>query len=132
MSMQDPIADLLTRLRNGYMIKKEKISIPGSKIKQSILKVLLQEGYIENYIMEQLENNKSELTVYLKYYKGKSVINKIARVSKPGLRIYLGKDKLPRILGGLGISIVSTSKGIISNIEAKKLGYGGEVLCYVE
>ena len=130
--MQDPIADLLTRIRNGHMAKKSVVSIPGSKIKQSILEVLYKEGYIEGYIVKKLENNKSEITVNLKYYKDKPVINKIVRLSKPGLRIYKGKDELPRILGGLGISIVSTPNGIVSNKEAKKLGQGGEILCCVE
>jgi len=132
MSMQDPIADLLTRLRNGHMAKKSAVSVPNSKIKQAILEVLYKEGYIENYTVGQSENNKSDITINLKYYKGKPVISKIVRLSKPGLRIYKGKDELPRILGGLGISIVSTPRGIVSNREAKKLGQGGEILCCVE
>ena len=132
MSMQDPIADLLTRIKNGYMAKKSIVSIPGSKIKQDILKVLNQEGYIEGYTVEKLENNKSNLLINLKYYKNKSVINKIKRVSMPGLRVYKGKKELPKVLGGLGISIISTTKGIVSDREAKKLGQGGEILCYVE
>ncbi len=132
MSMQDPIADLLTRLRNAHMAKKSIVSIPASKIKQAILEVLHKEGYIESYVVQQLSNNKSEIQVSLKYYKGKPVISKITRLSKPGLRLYKGKDELPRILGGLGISVVSTPKGIVSNREAKKLGQGGEILCCVE
>lgn len=132
MSMQDPIADLLTRLRNGHMAKKDAVCMPSSKIKQAILEVLYKEGYIEGYAVNKLENNKSEITVNLKYYKGNPVISKIARLSRPGLRIYKGKNELPRILGGLGISIISTPNGIVSNKEAKKLGQGGEVLCCVE
>jgi len=132
MSMQDPIADLLTRLRNAHMAKKSIVSIPASKIKQAILEVLHKEGYIESYVVQKLSNNKSEIQVNLKYYKGKPVISKITRLSKPGLRLYKGKDELPRILGGLGISVVSTPKGIVSNREAKKLGQGGEILCCVE
>ena len=132
MSMQDPIADLLTRLRNGHMAKKSEVSVPHSKIKKAILEVLHKEGYIDSYKVQDLDNNKSEIIVNLKYYKGKPVINKISRLSKPGLRIYKAKDKLPRILGGLGISVVSTPKGIVSNKEAKKLGQGGEILCCVE
>ena len=132
MSMQDPIADLLIRIKNGYMAKKCVVSIPASNIKQDILKVLNQEGYIEGYTVEKLENNKSNLLINLKYYKNKSVINKIKRVSMPGLRVYKGKKELPKVLGGLGISIISTTKGIVSDREAKKLGQGGEILCYVE
>ena len=132
MSMQDPIADLLTRIKNGYMAKKSVVSIPASKLKQDILKVLHQEGYIEGYTVEKLENNKSTIMINLKYYKDKSVISKIKRVSMPGLRVYKGKKELPKVLGGLGISIVSTTRGIVSDKEAKKLGQGGEILCYVE
>ncbi|MGD0465660.1 MAG: 30S ribosomal protein S8 [Gammaproteobacteria bacterium] len=132
MSMQDPIADLLTRIKNGYMAKKSVVSIPASKLKQDILKVLHQEGYIEGYTVEKLENNKSTIMINLKYYKDKSVISKIKRVSMPGLRVYKGKKELPKVLGGLGISIISTTRGIVSDKEAKKLGQGGEILCYVE
>jgi len=130
--MQDPIADLLTRIKNGYMAKKSVVSIPASKLKQDILKVLHQEGYIEGYTVEKLENNKSTIMINLKYYKDKSVISKIKRVSMPGLRVYKGKKELPKVLGGLGISIISTTRGIVSDKEAKKLGQGGEILCYVE
>ena len=131
--MQDPIADLLTRLRNGYMAKKLTVSIvPASKIKQAILEVLYKEGYIEGYKVEKLGNNKSSILVDLKYYKNKPVISKISRVSSPGLRVYKKKNELPKVLGGLGISIISTTKGIVSDKEVKKLGQGGEILCYVE
>lgn len=132
MSMQDPIADLLTRIRNGYMAKKSMVTIPHSKIKENILSVLNHEGYIGAYQVNKTENNKAELEVHLKYYKGKPVINNISRVSKPGLRVYKGKDELPKVLGGLGISIISTPKGIFSNNQAKKLSLGGEVICCVE
>lgn len=132
MSMQDPIADLLTRLRNGCMAKQVMVCMPASKIKQSILEVLHREGYIDGYTVQPLENNKSEISVNLKYYKGNPVISSIKRVSRPGLRVYKTKYNLPNILGGLGISIISTTKGIVSDREAKKLGHGGEVLCCVE
>lgn len=132
MSMQDPVADLLTRLRNGCMAKQAVVSVPASKIKQSILEVLYDEGYISGYRVEKLENNKSEILVDLKYYKGKPVISKIKRISTPGLRVYKSKNKMPSILGGLGISVVSTTKGIVSDRQARKLGQGGEVLCCVE
>lgn len=132
MSMQDPIADLLTRLRNGCMAKQGMVCMPSSKIKQSILEVLHREGYIDGYTVQPLENNKSEISVNLKYYKGNPVISSIKRVSRPGLRVYKTKYNLPNILGGLGISIISTTKGIVSDKEAKKLGHGGEVLCCVE
>lgn len=130
--MQDPIADLLTRLRNGCMAKQVMVCMPSSKIKQSILEVLHREGYIDGYTVQPLENNKSEISVNLKYYKGNPVISSIKRVSRPGLRVYKTKYNLPNILGGLGISIISTTKGIVSDKEAKKLGHGGEVLCCVE
>lgn len=132
MSMQDPIGDLLTRLRNGHMAKKVNVVVPYSRIKQDILNVLHQEGYIEKYTVNRLGNNKAEILVDLKYYQGNSVINKILRVSKPGLRIYKSKDKLPKVLGGLGISIISTSKGVVSDAQARQLSQGGEVLCIVE
>jgi small subunit ribosomal protein S8 len=132
MSMQDPVADLLTRLRNGHMAKKLEISIPNSKIKRSILDVLHKEGYINGYTVQDLVNKKSEIIVSLKYYKNNPVIAKISRISKPGLRVYKSKDQLPKVLSGLGIAIVSTSKGIVSDAEAKKLGHGGEILCCIE
>ncbi|MGI9214642.1 MAG: 30S ribosomal protein S8 [Gammaproteobacteria bacterium] len=132
MSMQDPVADLLTRLRNGHMAKKSSVVVPYSKIKQAILNVLHKEGYIEKYTVNNLNNNKAEILVDLKYYKGKPVISKIVRVSKPGLRVYKTKDKLPKILGGLGISVISTPKGVLSDVEAKQLSQGGEVICLVE
>lgn len=130
--MQDPIADLLTRVRNGYMAAKETVLIPYSRVKENILSVLHTEGYINGYEVNKSKDNKSQLEVNLKYFKGKPVINKISRVSRPSLRVYKGKDELPKVLGGLGISIISTPKGILSNKQAKKLSQGGEVLCLVE
>ena len=114
------------------MAKQGMVCMPSSKIKQSILEVLHREGYIDGYTVQPLENNKSEISVNLKYYKGNPVISSIKRVSRPGLRVYKTKYNLPNILGGLGISIISTTKGIVSDKEAKKLGHGGEVLCCVE
>lgn len=132
MSMQDPIADLLTRLRNGCMAKQDVVRVPASKIKQSILEVLYNEGYIGGYQVEQLENNKSEIVVDLKYYKGTPVISKLKRISRPGLRVYKARNDIPSVLGGLGVSIISTTKGIVSDKQARQLGQGGEVLCCVE
>jgi small subunit ribosomal protein S8 len=132
MSMQDPVADLLTRLRNGCMAKKSVVSVPASKLKQAVLEVLTQEGYIEGYSVDKLDNNKSVININLKYYKNNPVISKIKRISTPGLRVYRSKDELPVVLGGLGISVISTTKGIVSDREARKLGQGGEVLCCVE
>ena len=130
--MQDPIADLLTRLRNGCMAKQDVVRVPASKIKQSILEVLYNEGYIGGYQVEQLENNKSEIVVDLKYYKGTPVISKLKRISRPGLRVYKARNDIPSVLGGLGVSIISTTKGIVSDKQARQLGQGGEVLCCVE
>lgn len=130
--MQDPISDLLTRIRNGYMAKKDVLTMPYSKVKEAILNVLTQEGYIIGYQAKSLVNNKSELEVTLKYYKGKPVITKLDRVSRPGLRIYKGSKELPKVLGGLGTAIISTPKGIVSDKKAKELSLGGEVICLVE
>ena len=130
--MQDPIADLLTRLRNGCMAKQDVVRVPASKIKQSILEVLYNEGYIGGYQVEQLENNKAEIAVDLKYYKGTPVISKIKRISRPGLRVYKARNDIPSVLGGLGVSIISTTKGIVSDKQARQLGQGGEVLCCIE
>jgi small subunit ribosomal protein S8 len=130
--MQDPIADLLIRLKNGHMAKKYVVSVPHSKVKQAIVEVLCSEGYIESYRVTDRGNNKSELEVVLKYYQNKPVISQIYRVSKPSLRVYKGKDELPRVLGGLGLAVVSTSKGIMSGHQAKQERLGGEVLCCVE
>lgn len=130
MSMQDPIADLLTRIRNGQMAEKISVRIPASKTKTAIAKVLLSEGYISGIADEQ-QDNKPLLRVDLKYHNGKAVIEHIKRISRPGLRIYKGKDELPRVKDGLGIAIVSTPKGIMSDSNARKAGLGGEIMCTV-
>lgn len=129
--MSDPIADLLTRIRNGQSISLESVSMPSSRQKEAVAQVLQDEGYIDGFSVEDLDGNKRQLTVSLKYFEGKPVIDEIRRVSRPGLRVYRGKDELPSILGGLGMAIVSTSEGVMSDREARKKGFGGEVLCVV-
>lgn len=128
--MTDPIADMLTRIRNGQRAGKVSVSMPSSKLKQSIANVLKEEGYIADF-SEQDEDGKPSLNVSLKYYEGQPVIDSLKRVSRPGLRIYKAKDELPKVLGGLGVAIVSTSKGVMSDRAARAAGEGGEVLCYV-
>jgi small subunit ribosomal protein S8 len=129
--MTDPIADLLTRIRNGLNVGKRWVDIPSSIEKKRIVYILKEEKYIEDFILID-DKNRKQIRVFLKYdYKGKPVISVIERVSKPGLRVYKGKKDLPRVLDGLGISIMSTSKGVISNKMAKKFGVGGEVICNV-
>lgn len=130
MSMTDPIADLLTRIRNGQAANKAQIVMPASKAKKAVLSVLKDEGYISDFADQSIEG-KPALVVTLKYYEGKPVIESLNRVSRPGLRIYKGKDELPKVLGGLGVVIVSTSKGVMSDRQARALGEGGEVLCTV-
>ena len=130
MSMTDPIADLLTRIRNGQSSGKTEVNVPASKVKLAIAKVLKEEGYIEDFASTQLEG-KPMLAVQLKYFQGRPVIDRLERVSRPGLRVYKGKDELPSILGGLGIAIVSTSQGVMSDRQARAAGHGGEVLCIV-
>lgn len=131
MSMQDPIADLLTHIRNGHGARKSSIKIGFSQMKLAIAKVLLDEGYIEDCKIIDVTDAKKQLEVVLKYFHGKPVIQTIDRVSRPGLRIYKGKDELPRVLGGLGIAVLSTTKGVMSDKQARLLGQGGEVLCTV-
>ena len=131
MTMTDPIADMLTRIRNGHKIKAESVLMPSSKIKINIARVLVEEGYINGYKEENLENNKENLLINLKYYEGRPVIEKIERVSRPGLRVYKPTNELPKVMGGLGILILSTSKGVMSDKQAKKQGQGGEILCVV-
>lgn len=131
MSMSDPIADMLTRIRNGQRINMENVVMPSSTSKVAIAKVLRDEGFIEDYSTEDAPGNKKDLTVKLKYFEGEPVIDTIKRVSRPGLRIYKKKDELPKVLGGLGIAIVSTSKGVMTDRAARDQGFGGEVLCYV-
>jgi small subunit ribosomal protein S8 len=130
MSMTDPIADMLTRIRNGQKARKVSVTMPASTIKAAVAQVLKDEGYVADYRVEG-EGAKRELTVDLKYFEGAPVIERIQRVSRPGLRIYRGKDEIPRVLGGLGVAIVSTSAGLMSDREARAKGIGGEVLCVV-
>jgi len=129
MSMQDPLSDMLTRIRNGQMAKKQTVTMPSSKTKIAVAKVLQEEGYIQSYSVEG--EAKPELTVSLKYFEGKPVIEEIKRVSRPGLRIYKATDSLPKVMGGLGVAIVSTNKGVMTDRAARAAGIGGEVLCYV-
>jgi len=131
MSMTDPIADMLTRIRNGQKVLLESVSMPSSTLKVAIANVLKDEGYIVDYAVEKGDSNKSTLTVTLKYFEGAPVIENIQKVSKPGLRIYRGKDDLPTVMGGLGVAIVSTSEGVMSDRDARAKGFGGEVLCVV-
>ena len=130
MSMSDPIADMLTRIRNGQMRNKVSVSMPASKIKSAIAAVLKDEGYIENFALNDSEG-KPLLNIELKYYAGQPVIEKIQRISKPGLRIYKSSDNLPKVMNGLGVAILTTSKGVMTDIKARAAGIGGEVLCYV-
>lgn len=129
MSMTDPISDMLTRVRNGQRAGKLEVSMPSSKLKVSIVCVLKEEGYIQDYKI--IGDSKPALVVRLKYHEGKAVIEEIRRASRPGLRMYKGKYKLPRIRDGLGIAIISTSRGVMTDRAAKVIGEGGEVLCYV-
>lgn len=130
MSMTDPIADFLTRIRNGQSSGKPEVVSPSSKMKQAIAGVLKSEGYIEDFSVTE-EDGKATLRVQLKYYEGRPVIDRLERVSKPGLRIYKRKDELPTVLGGLGVVIVSTSRGVMTGRQARLDGHGGEVLCIV-
>jgi len=130
MSMTDPIADMLTRIRNGASANKMEVKIPSSKVKKSIAQVLKDEGYITDFSVQDIDG-KPVLNVTLKYYQGKAVIDSIKRVSRPGLRVYKGKDELPTVMAGLGIAIVSTSAGVMTDRAARKAGFGGEVLCTV-
>lgn len=127
--LMDPIADMLTRIRNAQRIGRSLVTMPSSTQKVAIAKVLKDEGYIQSFEVEG--DNKPELTIHLKYYQGKPVIELIKRVSRPGLRIFKGKDDLPRVQGGLGIAIVSTSKGMMSDRNARENGVGGEIICFV-
>lgn len=129
MSMQDPIADMFTRIRNGQMASKVAVVMPCSKLRVAIANVLKQEGYIEDFKKEG--DVKPILEVTLKYFEGKSVIDTIERASRPGLRIYKKKDELPKVMGGLGVAIVSTSKGVMTDRAARKAGMGGEIIGYV-
>ncbi len=129
--MTDPLGDMLTRIRNGLQARKEVISAPASKQRERVLDVLRREGYILGYERVELDRNKAELKIRLKYHEGEPVIRSIERVSRPGRRIYSGVKDLPRVANGLGISIVSTPKGVLSDAEARKENVGGEVICKV-
>jgi small subunit ribosomal protein S8 len=128
MSMTDPIADMFTRIRNAQLTAKPTVRMPGSKVKAAIAKVLKDEGYIRDVQLVRGENNKSVLEIALKYFEGKPAIDKLDRVSRSGLRVYRGKDDLPKVMGGLGIAIVSTPAGIMTDAQAREKGVGGEVL----
>jgi len=129
MSMSDPIADMLTRLRNGQSANKVDVTMPSSKAKVGIAKVLQDEGYIASYSVA--EGSKPTLTIVLRYYEGKPVIDMIKRVSRPGLRTYKAANDLPKVISGMGVAIISTSQGVMSDRAARKAGCGGEIICYV-
>ena len=130
MSMTDPIADMLTRIRNAQQSEKQSVAMPASKLKSAIAQVLKDEGYIEDFAVREAEG-RPQLEISLKYYAGKPVIERIERVSRPGLRIYRPKDALPKVMNGLGVAIVSTSRGVMTDRKARGMGVGGEVLCIV-
>ena len=130
MSMSDPIADLLTRIRNAQMVAKATVSVPSSKVKVAIAQVLKDEGYIDSYTVKT-EAGKAELEITLKYYAGRPVIERIERVSRPGLRVYRGSGAIPQVQNGLGVAIVTTPAGAMTDRKARASGIGGEVLCYV-
>ncbi|MCA3240934.1 MAG: 30S ribosomal protein S8 [Betaproteobacteria bacterium] len=130
MSMSDPIADMLTRIRNAQSVAKAAVTMPSSKLKVAIAQVLKDEGYIDGFAVKS-EGGKSNLEVALKYYAGRPVIERIERVSRPGLRIYKGRDAIPQVMNGLGVAIVTTPRGVMTDRKARQTGVGGEVLCYV-
>jgi small subunit ribosomal protein S8 len=130
MSMSDPIADMLTRIRNAQSVNKPTVSMPASKLKGAIAGVLKDEGYIDDFAVQDIDG-KPQLNISLKYYAGRPVIEKIERVSRPGLRIYRGNQDIPKVMNGLGVTIVSTSKGVMTDRKAQAAGVGGEVLCIV-
>lgn len=130
MSMSDPIADMLTRIRNAQMVEKAIVSMPASKVKTAIAQVLKDEGYIDGFQV-RTANGKSELEIALKYYAGRPVIERIERVSRPGLRVYRGRNEIPQVQNGLGVAIVTTPKGVMTDRKARATGVGGEVLCFV-
>jgi small subunit ribosomal protein S8 len=130
MSMSDPIADMLTRIRNAQMVEKVSVAMPSSKVKVAIAQVLKDEGYIDDFAVKA-DGAKSELNIALKYYAGRPVIERLERVSKPGLRVYRGRNEIPQVMNGLGVAIVSTPKGVMTDRKARANGVGGEVICYV-
>ncbi|MDU0811014.1 MAG: 30S ribosomal protein S8 [Burkholderia sp.] len=131
MSMSDPIADMLTRIRNAQMVKKISVIIPMSKVKVAIAQVLKDEGYIDNFSVKTIEGLKAELNIGLKYYAGHPVITSLKRASKPGLRIYRNHKNIPQVMNGFGITIISTTKGMMADRKARVVGVGGEIICYV-
>jgi small subunit ribosomal protein S8 len=130
MSMTDPIADMLVRIRNAQMVGHAEVVMPASKLKSSIAQVLKQEGYVEDFALRE-NAGKKQLAIALKYYAGRPVIERLERVSKPGLRVYKGRDDIPRVMNGLGVAILSTSRGVMTDRKARADGVGGEVLCIV-
>jgi small subunit ribosomal protein S8 len=130
MSMSDPIADLLTRIRNAQMVAKTTVSVPSSKVKVAITQVLKDEGYVDDFKVTTVDG-KSDLVITLKYYAGRPVIERIERVSRPGLRVYRGSDAIPQVQNGLGVAIITTPQGVMTDRKARATGVGGEVLCYV-
>jgi small subunit ribosomal protein S8 len=130
MTMTDPISDMLTRVRNAQAADKETVSMPSSKQKAAIADVMKEEGYIQDYSIEG-DEKKPVLVITLKYYEGRPVMSKLQRISKPGLRIYRKKGELPKVLNGMGVAVISTSKGIMSDKKARVAGFGGEVVCYI-
>ena len=131
MTLTDPIGDMFSRIRNGQMRSLNSIDIPSSNFRQNILKILKDEGYINDYYIEKAENNKIKLKINLKYFEGDPVIKEIKRISKPGRRVYSRANSIPRVMNGLGLAILSTSKGVMSDVEAKKNNIGGEIICKV-
>ncbi|WP_338860533.1 30S ribosomal protein S8 [Mycetohabitans rhizoxinica] len=130
MSMSDPIADMLTRIRNAQMVEKAAVAMPSSKVKVAIAQVLKDEGYIDDFAVKA-HGPKAELNIALKYHAGRPVIERLERVSKPGLRVYRGRNDIPQVMNGLGVAIVSTPKGVMTDRKARATGVGGEVICYV-
>jgi len=130
MSMSDPIADMLTRIRNAQGVQKSTVAMPSSNVKVAIAQVLKDEGYIEDFAVSKADG-KAELKIGLKYYDRRPVIERLERVSKPGLRVYKGRDELPNVMNGLGVAIISTPKGVMTDRKARATGVGGEVICYV-
>jgi len=130
MSMSDPIADMLTRIRNAQAVEKASVVMPSSKLKVAIAKVLKDEGYIDEFAVTE-QGGKSTLTIGLKYYAGRPVIERLQRVSRPGLRVYKGRNEIPQVMNGLGVAITSTPQGLMTDRKARATGVGGEVICYV-
>ncbi len=131
MSMTDPLGDMLTRIRNGHLRRKAAVNCPASKLKENVLEVLKREGYIRDFRKEETEPKKPQLVIELKYYEGEPVIREIGRISTPGRRVYSGARNMPRVYGGLGVAIVSTPRGVMTDHEARATNVGGEVLCRV-